>query len=196
MSDNDLTLEKINAKRIADLDERMEKRLTHIDEKLDRIVEAMGRRSSNGGQSYAFIALFATVIISLGTILQVQIGNVNASSKERYTVSLTRAIEADNRALKALDRERESQVELSAMKEKFVEVETQFDNLDERTLRIEAKVLDKIKDLDATVKDRTAIAFDNLNTVIEGVDSRLKVEVKHIKEIITNGIVVIEKKGG
>jgi len=67
--DSSLTLEKINARRISDLDERMEKRLGHIETKIDRIADVILSKKGNGVAPAMDMRAIAVIFTVMGLML-------------------------------------------------------------------------------------------------------------------------------
>ena len=66
--------------------------------------------------------------------------------------------------------------------EKFVEVETQFKNLDERTMRIEAAFRREMLTLETHLTKELALSLTNLNRELLQLDAKLQVEIRHLEQ--------------
>ena len=70
MTENELTLEKINSDRITHLEEKVDRKLEHLEQKVDRIITAVstsGGNGKNGGawKDYTILGLIVTLILTL-----------------------------------------------------------------------------------------------------------------------------------
>ena len=149
--------------------ERKERRvdIAEINKRLDQVLDAIrtiaipqGLRQSNGnghsnGKSVAVV--FATVILSVGSILQIQLGN----ESRRITLLQSRIHDADIRG-------NSDMLDRGEMREKFVGVETQFGNLDERTHRMEIKFDSEVKDVENMFERRIDRLESKVNQFSQG----------------------------
>ena len=131
---NELTVEKLNAQRITNLEDRLEKSVAHLDSKIDKVLEVVQTKSSNGnGNGYTLkaVAVVFSILLPMAGMAFTLMGQA--------TMSLERKLDAHmilDAHPKALQINAEQEATLRAINEKMKSVEERVENFKQERARI------------------------------------------------------------
>ena len=131
-------------------------------------------KAPNGAKAFGGILAIVALITGMAAIVRPMQGQIDQLQQRLDLILLT--MEEDD------DRERDNAAKFALLTEKFVEVETQFDNLDERTLRIEVAARERMDDMDKDLTLATSLALDNVKLGIVQLDEKLQIEMDPMKK--------------
>jgi len=173
MSDQDLQLEKINASRINSLEDRLERSVSHLDSKIDKVLEIISKSNNAPGQNGYVLksvsAVFAILLpfLALGATL-----GFNLYTQTHESLKAHILLEAHPEALKG---NAGLQARLEGMNERLLSVDARVENFKRERKRIDdlevasALVLERVKAVkeisDVKSKDRHDILSERIGNI-------------------------------